>query len=73
MTVTITEKDILRLVENLMKFPFPTICRHAVASGLLSMLEEKGWPCPANLAEAVVKAEDQKALDILKSIDANGS
>lgn len=67
-SIVLTDKDILRIVKNLINFPFPTICRHAVASDLLNMLEEKGWQCPQDLAESVVKAEDQKVLNILAAM-----
>lgn len=66
--IMLTDKDVLQIVKKLMNFPFPTICRHAVASDLLSMLEERGWKCPRDLAESVIKAEDQKALDILTAM-----
>jgi len=51
-----------------MKFPFPQICVHSVAGNLLSLLEENGVePTPdfVALARAVVRAENEDALEIL--------
>ena len=57
---------VLRLVDRLLRFPFPTICRHAVAGDLLDALERSGFPLTQELAEAVVKAQDDRALRLLK-------
>ncbi len=60
--------EVFRLVRGLIKFPYSKICVHMVASDLLSLLEKYGYSIPAELAQAVVRAEDDKALIILKDI-----
>jgi hypothetical protein len=57
---------LLRQVERLLKFPHPTICRHFVAGNLLDALERSGFPLTQALAGAVVRAEDDRALRLLK-------
>jgi hypothetical protein len=64
--LTVEHTDILALIGELMKFPHPQICRHAVACDLLSLLESKGWTCPVELAKAVVEADDETALRIIE-------
>jgi hypothetical protein len=60
------ENDILRMIYNLMKFPFPQICRHLVATDLLSLLEKHGHPVSPELAKAVVQADDLTAIRLLQ-------
>jgi hypothetical protein len=54
-----------RAIRVLLNFPYPQICRHSVAADLLSILEEHGVPVSAELASAVVRAEDDEALALL--------
>ena len=54
-------------VERLVDYPFPQICRHVVAADFLEKLEELGEPVTAELAGAVVRAEDWDALELLKA------
>jgi hypothetical protein len=61
----ITIQDVLSLVHGLLNFPYPRICRHAVASNLLSELEARGWKCPPELEEAVVRCQDDDAIAII--------
>jgi hypothetical protein len=63
--VVIPAEVILKQIEWLMKFPYPTICRHLVAANLLSTLEEHGYPVSKELARAVVGADDDAALALL--------
>lgn len=64
----ITTKQTITLIERLLKFPYPQICRHSVALDLLSCLEENGKPMPTELVKAVCRAEDKEALDILNQV-----
>jgi hypothetical protein len=64
----ITEYDILNMVRNLMKFRYPQICRHLVAADLLSLLDSKGASVSADLADAVVNANDEEALRLLGEV-----
>ena len=58
---------VLRMVDRLLRFPLPTICRHAVAGDLLDALERSGFPpLTQELAGAVVRAQDDRALRLLK-------
>lgn len=55
-------------VERLLKFRYPTICRHSVACDLLDILEQHGAPITPELADAVVGAHDQEALALLPAL-----
>lgn len=61
----ITYGQTIKAVKNLLECPFPQICKHTVALGLLNILKDNGHNIPNSLLEAVVKAEDQMALDII--------
>ncbi len=68
MCTCLTVHDVLKLIEGFSKFPFPTICRHNVSCQLLSLLEEKGWKPPNELAKALVEADDETALKRLEEL-----
>lgn len=53
------------MIDRLLTFPFPQICRHNVACTLLDILERHGYPVSTELAGAVVRAEDEIALTLL--------
>jgi len=57
---------ILRIIQRLMQFPYPQICRHLVAADLLSLLEEYGMEVSSDLAKAVVGADDENAVRLLE-------
>lgn len=65
---SISQEVVLKMVENLMKFPYPTICRHAIALDLLGALEFAGYELNAELANAVCSAHDDEALAILETL-----
>lgn len=67
--IVLTVDDVLKMIRNLMKFPFPQICRHAVALDLISILEEKGWNPPNDLVKAVTRAWDDIALEELAKLE----
>jgi hypothetical protein len=58
---------VLDEVRWLLKFPSSQVCRHLIAGRLLNILEKHGYPLTADLAGAVVRAEDDQALAILES------
>ena len=62
----IPQERILHIIERMMRFPHPTVCRHLVAADLLSLLGEYGFPVSQELAKAVVGADDEKALELLR-------
>ena len=64
-------EDVLKLVSNLMKLPFPKICRHSVALDLISVLEQKGWTVPDGLAKAICQADDETAIEIIQASSLN--
>jgi len=61
----IPQARIIHIIERMMRFPYPTICRHSVAADLLSLLEEYGRPVSTELARAIVQADDDTALVLL--------
>ncbi len=62
----ITYEDILYEIEKLLKFPNAHICKHYVCCNLLDMLERHNCKLPLNLVRAVVDANDEDALKIIK-------
>lgn len=60
------EKDLFSFVRNAIDFPYPQICKHSVAADLLSLLEKHGVPISKELADAVVQADDERALSLLR-------
>ena len=61
--------DLLRMIERLVNFPFPQICRHSVACDLLSLFETYfGGDGLARLAKALVQADDESALAEIESL-----
>ena len=66
MNQPIPQIRILQMIERLMNFPCPQICRHLVASDLLSLLEEHGMQVSSELASAVVGANDEEAIKLIR-------
>jgi hypothetical protein len=64
-TVSLPLDVVLSEVRWLLTFPFPQVCRHLVAGRLLDQLERHGYPLTHELAGAVVRAEDDDALELL--------
>ena len=62
----ITPEDILLEIEKLLKYPNSHICKHHVCCNLLDMLERHGCKLSLNLVRAVVEANDEDALKIIK-------
>jgi len=70
MTVQPIEPSVLvTMIERLLKFPYPQICRHSVAGTLLDHLERAGAPVSKELARAVVQADDELALALLHTLN----
>lgn len=63
--MSVSNREIIKLVEGCLKLPYPRICRHQVALDLLDVLERSGEYISPVLAKAICDAEDNKALDIL--------
>lgn len=68
--VSIPMSQVLDLVGSLLRFPFPTICRHAVAGDLLDLLERNGLNSETfdDLCGFVVGAHDEEALVALAEL-----
>ena len=66
--MNLSEETLLKLVKRFLEFPYAQICKHSVASTLLSTMEEAGFPLPKELAEAVVFAHDNEAIAILDKL-----
>jgi hypothetical protein len=64
----IEPRVLLTMIERLLKFPFPQICRHSVACDLLDQLERHGAPVSQDLAKAIVNADDETALTLLHTL-----
>ena len=62
----IPSEQILTMIQQLLKFPFPQICRHSVCADLLSLLEQNGYPVSGDLAGAVIQANDEVSLKLLR-------
>lgn len=43
-------------------YPWPQVCKHLIACNMLSEMEAVGFVVPAELAKAVVCADDETAL-----------
>jgi hypothetical protein len=70
-TVSIPATQVFRIIKRLVTFPYPQICVHSVAADLLSALEDNGLEATPDfvaLARAVVRAEDEDALEILSRV-----
>lgn len=67
---TVPAAMVLEAVRGCLNFPFPQICRHLVACDLLEILERVGYVIPDDLARAVVKADDARALPLLDAFGA---
>jgi hypothetical protein len=65
--VMIPASKIMAMIAGTIAFPYPKICKHLVAADLLSLLEEHGFPVTTELAGAVVNADDEVALDLIRS------
>lgn len=59
---------LVTMIDRLMRFPFPTICRHSVAADLLDRLELQGAPVSVELARAIVSADDETVLELLPTL-----
>lgn len=67
---TVPAAMVLEAVRGCLNFPFPQICRHLVACDLLEILGRVGYVIPDDLARAVVKADDARALALLEAFGA---
>jgi hypothetical protein len=62
---------LLDIVEQMLKFPSSTVCRHYVAGSLLNELELCGLPVTSefkDLVKATVQCDDSQALASLKQV-----
>ncbi len=59
--MAVSDRALLALVEKLLDFPFPQICRHLVAHDLLQAMREAGAEIPDQLIDAVTQAQDTSA------------
>jgi hypothetical protein len=56
-------KDFIdRSWRRVIAYPFPQICKHLVASNMLSDMEQLGFDVTQEVARAVVQADDEAAL-----------
>lgn len=64
----ITTDDMLKLVEDLVSFPFPQVCKHLAAGWIVYLLESKGLLSHEQayaLADKLCRADDEGSLDII--------
>lgn len=64
--VSVPVNDLLKLIENIIKYPYGKICKHHTATELLQVMVRNGWKCPTDLAEKIINGEDKTALKLLK-------
>jgi hypothetical protein len=62
------EKILLKFIKRTIEFPYPQICKHLVASNLLSIMEENGFDLSQELAKAVINADDDKSIDLINCL-----
>jgi hypothetical protein len=63
----------LGMVANVLRFPFSKVCVHWVAVGLLDSLAANGFTVSEELADAVVRADDETSLRLLDAMIGGGS
>lgn len=61
--------DIITEIRRLIEFPYSKVCVHFAAGNLLTLLERHGEPADAELARAVVRADDETALRLLEEME----
>lgn len=69
--IAVPMSQILDLIGSLLRYLFPTVCRHAVAGDLLDLLERNGLNPGETFDELcgfVVGAYDEEALETLKRL-----
>jgi len=54
--------EILTIVRNLLDFPQPSICRHAVALQLVAVLRLYGSNISEETIQAIIESDDETAL-----------
>jgi len=59
---------LVTLIDRLLNFQHPTICRHYVAATLLDILEQHGAPLTRQLAGSVVRGDDDDAIELLPTL-----
>ena len=64
----VTEKQIYGMIRGLLNFPYPQICRHAVALDLLNLLEQNGATLNSDMVIHIVQADDEKALALVERL-----
>jgi len=67
----ITTEDMLKLVEDLVSFPFPQVCKHLAAGWIVDLLESKGllsYEQAYVLSANLCRADDEGSLDIIKEL-----
>jgi hypothetical protein len=62
----ITERDVYKVIKELIEFPFPQVCVHHAAGKLITMLENCGYEIDNDLVHSIVFAEDEKSLAMLE-------
>ncbi len=70
MNPEITQKDLYKIIQGLVNFPYGQICVHAVALDLLNLMETKGFEIPSELAKSLSKGSygDDESKLIIKNI-----
>jgi len=63
--MNIPQKELISCIKRMLVFPNATICRHAVALDILSILERYGFSVSVELADAILNANDEVSLDLL--------
>lgn len=65
MSISISADVVLDIIERFIRFPDARVCKHYVASLVLSELERAGFDVVQELAKAIVEADDETALRLL--------
>ena len=63
-------RGVLRVMQEMIEFPYAEICRHNVACSLYGMLEKHGVELPVELAKTLVDCSegDERSLEIIENL-----
>ena len=72
MKLEIDSTDIFKIIETLLEYPAPQVCRHWVIGQLvMHLLEDKDFPIDENFKKFVhyaVRAKDEEALEYVQKL-----
>jgi len=67
--IKVPASALLKIIKSLLERKSPQVCRHYVAASLVSTLEEFGYKVSSELAKAIIGADDEFALEIIRMLE----